>query len=257
MREILEEANAHRDDGYGRAQHHTKIQLPKRFYKQAGVSPVEGGFAITLDGRPTKTPGKTPVVVPVEALAEVMAAEWGVQEEFIVPEKMPVVKLVNSALEGGEDVVPALREEIVKFAGNDLMLYRADSPRELIEAQETAWDAALVALAQRFEVKFKPTVGIIHQEQPAETLTKLADTLADVELLALTALVSVTGLTGSGLLAIGLQHQLFEADEIWTAAHVDEDHNIRLWGEDYEAVARREKRRVEFDAALKVLSLLR
>ena len=47
MREILEEAQKHRDDGYSRAQAHAKADpLPKRFYKQAGVAPVDGGFAI-------------------------------------------------------------------------------------------------------------------------------------------------------------------------------------------------------------------
>lgn len=256
MREILEEANAHRDDGYGRAQHHTKIVLRKRFYKQAGVGSSGDGFSVTLDGRATKTPGQVPVVVPVEVLAMEMAAEWEAQGEFIDPGTMPVVKLVNSAIEGGQGVVPALQDEIIKYVGNDLMLYRADTPRELVTEQEAAWDKALVLLARRFEVKFQPTVGIIHQDQPGETLSRLAEAIAGADLFTLTAMVSLTGLTGSGLLAIGLQYKLFSADEAWTAAHVDEDHNIRLWGEDNDAVIRRAKRRAEYDAALKVLELL-
>jgi len=256
MREILEDANAHRDDGYGRAQHHTKVELPKRFYKEAGIDAVVGGFAITLDGRATKTPGQVPVVVPVAELAEEMAAEWAAQEELINPETMPLVRLINSALEGGDKATSSLREEIVKYCGGDLLLYRADSPKELVAAQETEWDQALVTLARHFEVKFQPTVGIMHQDQPEETLSKLSEAVADVNQIALTAMVSITGLTGSGLLAIGLRHKLFSPDQAWTAAHVDEDYNVRLWGEDTEAVVRREKRRAEYDAALKVLALV-
>ena len=88
-----------------------------------------------------------------------------------------------------------------------------------------------------------------------ETLARLADAVADADLLPLAALVSVTGITGSGLLAIGIRHKLFTADQAWAAAHVDEDHNARVWGEDAEASARRAKRRIEFDAALTVLEL--
>ena len=73
----------------------------------------------------------------------------------------------------------------------------------------------------------------------------------------MTALVSITGLTGSGLLAIGLLHKLFTPDQVWAAAHVDEDHQIKFWGQDEEAAERRAKRRLEFDTAVNVVQWLR
>lgn len=256
MREILDDAEAHKMDGFGRAQHHTKIALPKRFYKQAKAMAKDGGFTVALDGRGVKTPGLLAVVVPNKALADALAVEWSAQEEFINPATMPLTRLVNSAIEGGEKVVPALREEVIKFAGNDLLYYRAETPEVLVTAQENSWDKALATLAKHFEVKFKPTVGIIHQAQPEETMARLTVAVADIELLPITALVSLTGLTGSGLLAIGIHYKLFSADEVWATAHVDEDHNIRLWGEDFEAKARRETRRKEYDAAMSLLALV-
>ena len=75
MREFLDDAHAHRDDGYGRAQAHAKRELPKRFYKAATVQPLEGGYAVGLDGRVPRTPGMKHVVVPSEALAQEMARE--------------------------------------------------------------------------------------------------------------------------------------------------------------------------------------
>src|SRR5690606_28831415 len=116
------DAHAHRDDGYGRAQAHVKRELPKRFYKDAAVQAVEGGFAVGLDGRIPKTPGMKQVSVPTEEIANAMAAEGAAQGEFIDPEPMPLVRLVNSAVEAGEETMPALRDEIVKYAGNDLLL---------------------------------------------------------------------------------------------------------------------------------------
>lgn len=257
MREFLEDAHSHREDGYGRAQAHARQERPKRFYKETAVVPVEGGFAVTLDGRPTKTPGMKPVVVPVAPLATAMAAEWVAQGEFIETESMPLVRLVNAAVENGQERVIALREEIVKYAGNDLLLYRADTPQELVAEQERLWDAALVKVARHFAASFQPTIGIVHQPQPETTLAKLADALRDEGLFVLTALVSITSITGSGLLAIAFWHQLLTPHEVWDAAHVDEDYNARIWGADGEATLRRQKRKREFDAAVQMLEHLR
>ena len=52
------------------------MQDIKRFYKAATAGPVAEGFAILLDGRAVRTPAKAPLVVPSQALAEAIAAEW-------------------------------------------------------------------------------------------------------------------------------------------------------------------------------------
>lgn len=254
MRDQLEDAHKHQDDGFAQAQRLQKVELPKRFYKVVDVTRVEDGYAVTLDGRQVRTPGhKIPVFVPALSLAQQMAEEWAAQGTYIDPATMPMVRLINSAVESGEAMVPAFRAEILKFAGNDLMLYRADTPQELVDEQDRVWDDALVRVARKFDIAFQPTIGVIHQAQPAKALEKLGSSLADEGLLTLTALVSITGLTGSGILAIALLYGLMTADEVWTAAHVDEDHQIGLWGEDEEAMERRKIRRIEFDCAVSVV----
>jgi len=258
MRDQLEEALRHADDGYGRAQHLNRVELPKRFYSSVDVTRGENGYSVTLDGRQVRTPGKKiPVVVQTLAIAQVMAEEWAAQGEFIDPASMPMVRLINAAVESGDASIAAFRAEIGKFVAGDLLLYRADSPQELVAEQERVWDGALVKLARQFEVAFQPTIGIVHQQQPASTLEKLDKVLEGQGLHTLTALVSITGITGSGLLAIALLYQLLDADEVWDAAHVDEDFQARLWGADEEAMARRAQRRVEFDTAVKVVNSLR
>lgn len=258
MRDQLEEAHKHRDDGYGRAQHVNRVELPKRFYTTVDVARGQDGYSVTLDGRQLRSPGKKiPVVVQAIEIAQAIASEWAAQGEFIDPATMPMTRLINSAVESGDEMVPAFRAEIGKFAGNDLLLYRADSPQELVAEQERIWDGALVKLARHFDVGFQPTMGILHQAQPEATLAKLDASLEGLGLHLLTAMVSITGLTGSGLLTIALYNQLLTPDEVWDAAHLDEDHQIRLWGEDEEAQDRRKKRRIEFDIAVSVVDALR
>lgn len=258
MREFIEDADRHRDDGYGRAQRQEKRELPKRFYKTVSVEAVAGGgFNVLLDGKPMRTSGRHPVVVPVSAIATIMAEEWAAQSLRIDPQTMPMVRLVNSAIESGDAKVPELRAEIIKYAGNDLLLYRAEGPASLVAAQEKLWDAALVKLARHFEVAFQPTIGIVHQPQPPATLVRLGEALENESLFVLVALNVITTLTGSGLLAIAIWLRLLGADAAWEIAHVDEDHQAAEWGIVEEAAARRTLRRTEFDAAVKMLELLR
>lgn len=257
MREFLEDAHQHRDDGYGRAQRQLKENLPRRFYKEVGVGTVGEGFAVTLDGKTPRTPGQKPVIVSHRPIAETMAAEWAAQPELIDPETMPTVRLVNSAVEAGDERLAALRAEIVKYAGNDLLLYRADTPASLVAEQEKHWDGALVKLARHFGIGFQPTIGLLHQPQPQPTLDRLTAAVAGIGLLEAVAMVSLVGITGSGLLVIAHRENLLDAEEVWSAAHVDEDHNLRLWGEVHEATERRRKNRRDYDAALKVLEAIR
>ena len=255
MRDFIEDALDHRDDGYGRAQKSQKPELPKRFYKLATAGEVDGGFAVLLDGRTTRTPGRVPVSVPHRAIAERMAEEWNAQGERIDPETMPVVRLVNSTVEGGADALAGLRAEVVKYAGTDLLYYRSDAPIELLSEQERLWDPILTDLARRYGVTFETTRGIAHVAQPETTLAALTKTLEDNGLFSAAALALITAITGSGLIAVALRDGLLTPDAAWDAAHVDEHHNMRLWGADSEAQKRLDKRRRDFDAGVLVLKL--
>lgn len=256
MREFLEDALEHQDAGAGRQQKDRLVELPKRFYDTVDIREENGVYTVTLNNRVTKTPTGKPITCTNADLASSMRHEWAAQGEFIDPGTMPHVRLVNSAVEGGEEAQTGLIDEVIKYAGNDLLLYRADSPRELVALQERVWDDVLVKIARHFSVSFQPTVGILHKAQSPDMLAKLKTSIAGLHYLPATAMASITGLTGSGLLAIALREKLIDPDTAWTAAHVDEDYQISLWGEDFEASEKRKRRRTEFDAAANVIKLL-
>ena len=66
----------------------------------------------------------------------------------------------------------------------------------------------------------------------------------------------ITTSTGSALLALALLRGMLDPDQVWTAAHVDEDWNIEQWGVDQEVAARRAARLVDFRAAVTILGSL-
>ena len=67
----------------------------------------------------------------------------------------------------------------------------------------------------------------------------------------------ITTLTGSALLALALAKYALDAEAVWDAAHLDEDWQMTQWGRDELALARRNFRRSDFDAAVTVLRLAR
>ncbi|MEH0072191.1 hypothetical protein V6L77_21070 [Pannonibacter sp. Pt2-lr] len=63
----------------------------------------------------------------------------------------------------------------------------------------------------------------------------------------------MTTVTGSAVIALLLARRNHAAADLWAAAHVDEDWNAELWGEDAEARRIRAYKKTEFDAAALIL----
>jgi chaperone required for assembly of F1-ATPase len=168
---------------------------------------------------------------------------------------MPVTRLVNSAIDGVAENFDAVAEEIVRFAGTDMLCYRADSPEGLVARQRDGWDPIIRWAADAKGARFILVEGVMHQEQPAPAIEAFATALSNWrDPLALACLHTVTTLTGSALLALALGEGVIDADKAWALAHVDEDWQIEHWGTDEEAFRRRELRRAEMDVAAAVLS---
>lgn len=231
--------------------------LPKRFYKEAGISGDVSPYAITLDGRPVKTPMKRALALPQRSLAEAVADEWQRQGEHVDPARMPMTRLANTALDRVAGDEPRIVGEIAGYAGSDLLCYRAEGPDGLIEREARHWDPVLTWAGAHLDHPFIAVTGVVHQSQPDPTLQAVADDLARHDAFVLAALHNMATLTGSALIAMAIEAGELAADAAWAAAHVDEDWQIEQWGEDEEASRRRRARRSEFDAAVAFLVLSR
>ncbi len=237
------------------AQLKSRMELPARFYKDVTVAEDAGGHHILLDARPVRTPARNLLAVPAARLAEAVAEEWRRQEAHIDPKTMPLTRLVNSAIDGVARDTGAVAQEIVTYAGTDLVCYRAEAPDGLVVRQAAHWDPVIDWLRDAHRVHLILTAGISHVAQNQAALDRIRALVAGRDALSLAALATVTTLTGSAVLALALDAGRLDADAVWAAAHVDEDWQIDLWGADAEASARRAFRRAEFDAAALVLSV--
>ncbi|MGB7285609.1 MAG: ATP12 family protein [Salaquimonas sp.] len=239
------------------AQQHMRPVLPKRFYKSVTIKADGDEWRILLDGRTVKTPAKSVLSLPTDAAARMVADEWDAQEKEINPAIMPVTRLANTAIDGISQDPQAVLEDVVSFASNDMLFYRGSHPETLIEAQRRHWDAILDLIQAETGARFETIEGISHIAQSKEAISLFSARLAKHNApIKLACLHTMTTLTGSALIAFSLIENLISFDTAWAAAHVDEDHNISFWGEDYEAGKRRENRNKEMMAAYQLFMAL-
>lgn len=254
MRDLIEDVAGHSPlDPQESARLSSRAQLPKRFYKEAGVAETPDGFAVQLDGRSVKTPTRNPLAAPTRTLAELIAAEWQAQLELIDPATMPLTRLANSVIDGVTGREQDVTDDVAKYFASDLLFYRASHPEGLVAREAEHWDPVLFWAKDQLGAHFILSEGIIHVGQP-EPAIAAARAALPTDAWAIGALHVVTTLTGSAILALALLHCHLSADAVWAAAHVDEDWNIEQWGLDAEVASRRSARRAEFDAAAQVLA---
>lgn len=260
MRDLLNDLSEglSHPDPIRRAQIQMKKPLPKRFYETVGIDEGEGGFSVTLDGRTVKTPARKPLTVPTRALAQLMEREWAAQKDVIDPYTMPVTRLVNSALDGIANEIEAVAADIVKYAGNDMLCYRAGEPEELVERQSERWNPVLDWAAREFGARLILAEGVIFQQQPKEAIDAIAGVVGRYgDPIALGALHTMTTISGSALLALAYAEGHLDLPTVWSLAHLEEDWTIEQWGEDEEATARRATRLVDMTAAADTLAALK
>ncbi|MBF0560906.1 MAG: ATPase [Alphaproteobacteria bacterium] len=226
----------------------------RRFFKKVEVAEVEEGFAIHLDGRPVRTPGRARLILSSKRLADAVAAEWRGQGETIRPHTMPLTQLANTAIDRIGPLRQAVIDEVMKYAGTDLLCYRVQEPVALALRQSTRWQPVLDWAAERFGAKLVVTAGILPVAQPAPALAALREKLDSYDTLRLAVAQSVVAASGSLVLALALVEGYLDAEATFAASQLDELWQNELWGEDELALKRRETLKAEIFAAADFLA---
>ncbi len=228
---------------------------PRRFWTAAEAAEAEGGFAVLLDGRPLRTPGKAPFLLPGRPLAEAVAAEWQAQEGVVRPDSMPLTRAANTAIDRVRPQRPAVEAEIARFGETDLLCYRAAAPAGLVAAQAAAWDPLLDWAAEALGARLHPVTGVIPAPQPEASLAALRRQLGRFDAFGLVALHELVALSGSLVIGLAAEAGREPPATLWERAHVDEAWQVAQWGEDAEAEATMARRRQEFLTAVRFLAL--
>lgn len=225
----------------------------KRFWKTVTVDAERG---VRLDERPVRTPGRVPLLLPTDMLAEAVADEWREVTDDIDPRAMPLTGLANAAIDRIAPDPAAFAAGLAAYGESDLLCYRAESPPDLVARQAALWDPPLDWARDRYDVHFEIVIGVIHRPQPEATIARLGAAIATRRPFELAPLSPIVTITGSLVLALALAERAMEAEAVWAAANLDEDWQAEHWGEDDLAVKARETRQHDFVAAARFLSLV-
>ncbi len=217
----------------------------QRFWDQASLEPVEGGFTILLDGRPMRLPGRAKgaaLLLPGPALGAAVVAEWqaagGRRDGRFEMTALPLTRLAATAQDRiAPDPEPVI-DALTAYGEDDLLCYRALAPAPLVARQAEAWQPWLDWAADTLDARLRSTAGIVHVDQPQAALAALRRALTrhdayilaglGVAVPAIGSLVLGLALATGGLTA-GAAHRLGQLDAIFQA---------EFWGEDEEAALR-------------------
>lgn len=228
----------------------------KRFWKEAAVVQEAGGWGIALDGKSMRTPGRRPLVVPTQRLAEAIAAEWNAAGEKVDPRSMPLTGLANAALDRVAPDPSPFAAGLAAYGESDLACYRAEAPSGLVARQKQSWDPLIAWARRRFDVDFRTTCGIIHVPQPDATVHRLAHAVSMLDPFQLAALSPLVRIGGSLLAALAVVEGAISPEEACDAVTIDDRWQLEQWGSDAEAEAVLESRRADFFTAARFLELL-
>ncbi|WP_269713679.1 ATP12 family chaperone protein [Caulobacter sp. NIBR2454] len=217
----------------------------RRFYTQAEAAAVEAGFAVHLDGRMPKSPAGKPLVVPTQPLAAHVAAEWAAQGEHIDPESMPMTRLAYTVIDRLAAVHEEAAREVARFAATDLLCYFAEAPAALVDEQSREWGPLLDWAEAELGLRLVRVAGIIHQEQPQETIERAAALARGVDDFTLAGLGFAAPLLGSAVLAFGVARGRLSGEQAYDLSRLDEAFQERQWGVDEEAAERTARQRAE------------
>ena len=229
----------------------------KRFWKAVSVEPFEGAYRVALDGRPIRTQGGNSQIVPGEALAEALVAEWRAQGEDVDPNAFPLRDLADYALDHVRADRAAAIADLLRYAETDTLCYRADPDEPLYRRQQALWEPLLAAFEARHGVRLERVSGIIHRPQPEATIARVAEVLAAHDDFTLAALHTLAPLTASLTIALEALEPGADPAALFAAANAEQDWQAELWGWDPEAEKARAIKLAAFETAAEFARLAR
>ena len=229
----------------------------KRFWKDVSIAEAAGGFRLALDGRPIRTQGGQPQVVPTRALAEAMAEEWAGQGEEVDPKTFPLRDLADFAIDHVRPDRAATIATLLRYAETDTLCYRADPEDALYRRQRELWDPLLAGLEARHGARLHPVSGIVHRPQSEAAMARLREVLTAEDDFTLAALHTLAPLAASLTVALAALEPGTDPAALFAAANCEQDWQAELWGWDLEAERTRAAKLATFESAARFARLAR
>ena len=117
---------------------------------------------------------------------------------------LPLTRLAATGLDRVTSQRARVIEDTAKYAGSDMLCYRASEPETLVKRQQEIWQPLLDWAAERYGARLVVVEGLAFVEQPADAVARLHEAVATHSDLGLSALYNLTHISGSLVVALAV-----------------------------------------------------
>ena len=229
----------------------------KKFWKKVSIKKISSNsFQIMLDERILQTPLKRELVLPNLNLTQEIVKEWDQDLKNINTESMIFYSLISTSLDKVIDNRNLYIGDILSYIDTDLICYRAENPKELVELQKNKWDPIISLIEKCINTKVRVFQGILPKKQHTIVHSKLNNLINHFNNFEISALHRITNITGSIFLSLCVLKKDISKNEVFELSFLDELWQAENWGFDEETSRKRKEISIELNKSIFFLDLL-
>ncbi len=223
----------------------------KKSWKKVSINKISpNSFQIMLDERILQTPLKRELVLPNLNLTQEIVKEWDQDSKNINTETMIFYGLMSTSLDKIIDNRNLYINDILDYIDTDLICYRAENPKELVELQKNKWDPIILLIEKYISTKVQVFQGIVPKKQHANVHRKLNNLVNQFNIFEISALHRITNITGSILLSLCVLKKDISTNEVFKLSFLDELWQEKNWGFDKETSQKRKEISIELNKSV-------
>lgn len=216
----------------------------------------DASFTVSANGSPLLTPGRKPLSVPSQALADAIHAEWRESKGRFSASVMPLTSLAYTAIDRIEGQKDAIIEVLLAYVDTDTLSYRSGGSDKLAQSQNKQWNPILDWARKTLGATWNVTSGVMPLDQPEDLRGAVARRLSALDSMQLSACCLLASGFSSLALMLAVVEGHIDAEEGFRLSRLEEDSQAEAWGVDDEAAARAQRLKGEILAAARFLRLL-
>ena len=224
----------------------------KRFWETVSTVCVDGTslYKVYLDKRLLNTPNKKPLILPTKEMANHVVFEWESQGDKVDPLTMPYTRSANSSIDKVAPQIDEIRRLVTDYGDSDLICYRADRPKELVNRQEKVWSNLILWSASELNAPLNVFEGVVYSPQPTQSILEFKEKVSNLSIFQLCAFYDLVTISGSLVLSFSVIKNFLSLGNAWSACQVDEDWQQENWGiDEVESVRTLNRKTAFFHAA--------
>ena len=199
---------------------------------------------------------KRELVLPNLNLAQEVVKEWDQNSKKINIESMIFYGLISTSLDKIIDNKNLYINDILDYIDTDLICYRAENPKELVELQKNKWDPIILLIEKYIGTKVNVFEGVLPKKQHATVHDRLNNLINQFDIFEISALHRLTNITGSIFLSLCVLKKDISKNEVFELSLLDELWQAENWGFDEETSRKRKEISIELNKSIFFLDCL-